>query len=191
MRQTTQSSVPDAVEVEKSPSAVPEGSLAGTVPPEAIRQLFIDLLREGYIIRSWAVGESMSPCIKKGDLLVVKPIALEEAEIGEIVAFRREESHSVLTTHRVIQKGKERGRRYVITKGDRNIYRDFPLVSPVDVLGKVVGIERKGQVISLETPFYCLRGYLKARLSLGLWILGVLKRKIRLLSESGPSGKDD
>ncbi len=168
-----------------------KASMAGTVPPEAIRQLFIDLLREGYIIRSWAVGESMSPCIKKGDLLVVKPIALEEAEIGEIVAFRRDESHSVLTTHRVIQKGKERGRRYLITKGDRNIYRDFPLVSPVDVLGKVVGIERKGQVISLETPFHRLRGYLKARLSLGLWILGVLKRKIRLLSESGPSGKDD
>ena len=176
--------------MEKIPSAVPEGILAGTVPPEAIRQLFIDLLREGYIIRSWAVGESMSPCIKKGDLLVVKPITLEEAEIGEIVAFRRDESQSVLTTHRVVQKGKEGGRGYVITKGDRNAYRDFPL-SPQHVLGKVTGIERNGLVISLETPFYRLRGYLMARLSLGLWILGVLKRKIGLLSESGPSGKDD
>ncbi len=169
--------------MEKSPSAVPEGILAGTVPPEAIRQLFIDLLREGYIIRSLAAGESMSPCIKKGDLLVVKPIALEEAEIGEIVAFRRDESHSVLTTHRVIQKGKERGRRYLITKGDRNIYRDFPLVSPQEVLGQVTGIERNGQVISLETPFRRLRGYLMARLSLGLWILGVLKRKIELFKQ--------
>ncbi len=191
MKQATQSSVPDAVEVEKSPSAVPEGSLAGTVPPEAIRQLFIDLLREGYIIRSWAVGGSMSPCIKKGDLLVVKPIALEEAEIGEIVAFRRDESHSVLTTHRVIQKGKERGRRYLITKGDRNIYRDFPLVCPQEVLGKVVGIKRKGQVISLESPFHRLYGYLRARLSLGLWILGVLKRKIGLSTGWGRNCKDD
>ncbi len=109
MRQRTQGRVQGALAMEKSPSAAPEGSLAGTVPPEAIRQLFIDLLREGYIIRSWAVGESMSPCIKKGDLLVVKPIALEEAEIGEIVAFRRDESHSVLTTHRVIQKAKSAG----------------------------------------------------------------------------------
>ncbi len=177
--------------MEKSPSAVPEGILAGTVPPEAIRQLFIDLLREGYIIRSWAVGESMAPCIKKGDLLVVKPISLKDARIGEIVAYRKDESHSVLTTHRVIQKGKDGGRRYVITKGDRNIYRDFPLVCPLAVLGKVTGIERNGQVISLETPFYRLRGYLQARLSLGLWVLGVLKRKIRLLSESEQSGKDD
>jgi len=176
--------------MEKSPSAAPEGSLAPTLPAEAIRQLFIDLLREGYIIRSLAVGESMSPSIKKGELLVVKPIALEEAEIGEIVAFRRDESHSVLTTHRVIQKGQERGRRYLITKGDRNPYRDFPL-SPQHVLGKVTGIERNGQVISLETPFYRLRGYLKARLSLGLWMLGVLKRKMVLLSESGQRGKDD
>ncbi len=191
MRQNAQGHVQGVVEMEKGPSAAPEGILAGTVPPEAIRQLFIDLLREGYRIRSWAVGGSMSPCIKKGDLLVVKPIAFEEAEIGEIVAFRRDESQSVLTTHRVVQQGKDGDQRYLITKGDRNLYRDFPLVSPVDVLGKVVGIERKGQLISLETPFYRLRGYLIARLSLGLWILGVLKRKIGLFNESGPSGNDD
>ncbi len=191
MRQTTQSSVPGASVMEKSPSAVPEDILAGTVAPEAIRQLFIDLLREGYIIRSWAVGGSMSPCIKKGDLLVVKPIGFKEVRIGEIVAYLRDESHSVLTTHRVVQQGKDGDQRYLITKGDRNVYRDLPLVSPQDILGKVVGIERKGQLISLETPFYRLRGYLKARLSLGLWILGVFKRKIGLLSESGPSGKDD
>ena len=178
------------METEIGHSAVPEGSLAPTLPAEAINQLFINLLREGYAIRCLAVGESMSPSIKKGDLLVVKPIAFEEAEIGEIVAFRRDESQSALTTHRVIQKGKEHGHRYIITKGDRNLYRDFPL-SPQHVLGKVVGIERKGQLISLETPFYRLCGYLKARLSLGLWILGVLKRKIGLLTESGQSGRDD
>ena len=182
MKQATQSSVPDAAVMENS--AVPEGILAGTISPEAIRQLFIDLLREGHVIRSWAVGGSMSPCIKKGDLLSVKPISLEQAGIGEIVAYRKDESHSVLTTHRVVARGKDQGQCYLITKGDRNLYRDFPL-SPQDVLGKVVGIERKGQVISLETPFYRLHGYLRARLSLGLWILGVLKRKIGLLSESG------
>jgi signal peptidase I len=133
----------------------------------------------------------MSPSIQKGELLIVKPIALEEAEIGEIVAFRRDESQSVLTTHRVIQKGKEGGQRYIITKGDRNPYRDFPLLSSQELLGKVTGIERNGQVISLESPFYRIRGFLMARLSLGLWILGVLKRKMVLLSESGQRGKDD
>ena len=114
---------------------------------------------------------------------MVKPISLEEARIGDIVAYRRDESHSVLTNHRVIRIGKDRGQRYLITKGDRNIYRDFPLISPEDVLGKVVSIERNGRVTSLETPFYRLLGYLKARLSLGLWILGVLKRKISLLNQ--------
>jgi len=179
------------METGKGRSAAPEGNIAPTVPTELSRQLFIDLLREGYAIRCLAVGESMSPCIKKGDLLMVKPISFEEAGIGEIVAYRKDESHSVLTTHRVVQQGKDGDQRYLITKGDRNIYRDFPLVSPVDVLGKVVGIERKGQLISLETPFYRLCGYLMARLSLGLWILGVLKRKIGLFNESGQSGKDD
>ena len=115
--------------------------------------------------------------------MIVKPNALEEEELGEIVAFRRDESQSVLTTHRVVQKGKDGGLRYVITKGDRNVYRDLPLVSSQEVLGKVVGIKRNGQVISLESPFYRLRGYLIARLSLGLWILGVLKRKISPLNK--------
>ena len=179
------------MEMEKSRIAVPEVRVAATLQAEAIRQLFINLLREGHVIRSLAVGNSMSPSIKKGDLLVVKPLLLEEAEIGEIVAFRRDESQSVLTTHRVIQKGKERGQRYIITKGDRNPYRDFPLLSSQELLGKVTGIERNGQVISLESPFYRIRGYLMARLSLGLWILGVLKRKMVLLSESGRNGKDD
>ena len=163
---------------------------ADTVAPEAIQHLFIDLLREGYIIRSWAVGGSMAPCINKGDVLMVRPIAFGEAGIGEIVAYRKDESHSVLTTHRVVARGKDADRGYLITQGDQNAYRDFP-ISPRDILGKVVGIERKGQLISLETPFYRLRGYLIARLSLGLWILGVLKRKIRLFHESGRSGNDD
>jgi signal peptidase I len=173
----------------KGPSAAPEDILTRTAP-EAIRQLFIDLLEEGYIIRSLAAGESMTPCIKKGDLLVVKPIVLEEARIGEVVAFRKEESHSVLTTHRVVARGKDGGQRCLITQGDRNLYRDLPL-SPQDVLGKVVGIERKGQLISLETPFYRLRGYLIARWSMGLWILGVLKRKLQLFNQSGRSGNND
>ena len=177
--------------MEKNRSAVPEVRVAPILQAEAIRQLFINLLREGHVIRSLAVGASMSPSIKKGELLIVKPIALEEAEIGEIVAFRRDESQSVLTTHRVIQKGQERDQRYIITKGDRNPNRDLPLVSSQELLGKVTGIERNGQVISLESPFYRLRGYLIARLSLGLWILGVLKRKMVLLSESGQRGKDD
>jgi len=179
------------MEMEKNRTAVPEVRVAPILQAEAIRQLFINLLREGHVIRSLAVGASMSPSIKKGELLIVKPIALEEAEIGEIVAFRRDESQSVLTTHRVIQKGKERDRRYIITKGDRNPYRDLPLVSSQEVLGKVVGIERFGQVISLESPFYRVRGYLKARWSLGLWILRVLKRKIFASDQFGQNGKDE
>ncbi len=123
--------------------------------------------------------------------MIVKPIELEEAEIGEIVAFRKDENHTVLTTHSVIQKVKERGQRYIITKGDRNPYRDFPLLSSQELLGKVTGIKRNGQVISLESPFYRIRGFLMARLSLGLWMVGVLTRKIGLFNELGQSGKDD
>lgn len=149
--------------------------------PEAVRRLLIDVLRAGYRIRSWARAESMSPLIRKGDLLTVKPITFAEAQIGDVVAFRRDERQSVLTTHRVIQKGRDHGRAYLITKGDRSLYRDLPTVVPEQILGKVVAIEKQGRVISLETPRHRLVAYLMARRSLGLWILRVVWSKILAL----------
>ncbi len=98
-----------------------------SIPDEAIRQMFTDLLRDGHCIRSPARAESMSPFIRQGDFLTVKPITFAEAQIGDIVAYRRDETESVLTTHRVVQKGRDGEGPYLITKGDRSrllrIYR--------------------------------------------------------------------
>lgn len=141
------------------------------IPAEAIRQMFIDLLRDGHCIRSPARGESMSPSIRKGDVLTVRPITFAEAKIGDILAYRRDVPESGLTTHRVIQKGRDDEGSYIITKGDRSRFRDFPIKCPTEVYGKIVSRERHGRLISLETRFHRVLGYLIALLSLGVWHL--------------------
>ncbi len=139
-----------------------------TIPAEAIRQMFIDLLRDGHRIRSPARAESMSPFIRRGDFLTVKPITFAEAQIGDIVAYRRDETDSVLTTHRVIQKGRDGEGPYLITKGDRSRFRDLTIKCPTEVYGKIVSLARNGRLISLETHFHRVLGYLIARCSLAL-----------------------
>ncbi|MFQ5857611.1 MAG: hypothetical protein ACE5LU_18555 [Anaerolineae bacterium] len=110
----------------------------------------------------------MSPFIRKGDVLTVKPVTFVEAKIGDVLAYRRDETESVLTTHRVIEKGRDGEGPYIITKGDRSRFRDLPITCPAHVYGKVVSMERNGRRISLETPFHRVLGYLTARGSLAL-----------------------
>ena len=138
---------------------------------DAVRHTFIDLLRDGYWIRSPARANSMSLLIRKGDRLTVKPLTFGEAAIGDILAYRRDPALSVLTTHRMIQKGRDGEGPFIITKGDQSLFRDPPIRCPTHVYGKVVCVERNGRLIFLETPFRRLLGYFRARLSLGAWSL--------------------
>ncbi len=146
-------------------------ALATSTLAEGVQDLFIRLLKEGRSLRCVVNGGSMVPCIRKGDFLTVKPITFAEVQIGDIVAYRRDETESVLTTHRVIQKGRDGEGPYLITKGDRSRFRDFPIKCPTDVYGKIVSRERHGRLISLETHFHRVLGYLIALLSLGVWHL--------------------
>ena len=138
---------------------------------EAVRQTFIELLRNGHCIRSPARANSMSPLIRKGDLLTVEPITFAQARIGNILACRRDEGESVLTTHRLIQRGEDAEGPYLVTKGDRNYFRDLPIRQPAHVYGKVISVEKKGRLISLETPLHRLLACFLARLSLGFCYL--------------------
>jgi len=142
--------------------------LATATLAKGIQDLFIRLLQEGQSLSCVVNGGSMVPCIRKGDFVTVKPITFAEAQIGDIVAYRRGETERVLTTHRVIQKGRDGEGPYLITKGDRSRFLDFPIKCPTDVYGKIVSRERHGRLISLETHFHRVLGYLIARYSLAL-----------------------
>ncbi len=85
----------------------------------------------------------MIPSILDGDMVLVGPAANSEILVGDVICY--EISAGRLFLHRVIRRDGER----FVTKGDALDFTD--LVSPWQVLGKVVAIERHGRVKRLDT----------------------------------------
>ena len=68
---------------------------------------------------------SMSPALEVGDIVLVRPVRLEEVAPGEIIHFYS--SDSTPTVHRVVQVDKSPEATRVVTKGDANNAPDGPI----------------------------------------------------------------
>ena len=79
----------------------------------------------------------MIPFIWDGDRVLVSPAGGAEILVGDVICY--ETSPGRLFLHRVIKREREQ----LVTKGDALDSTD--LVSPAQVLGKVVAIERDGR----------------------------------------------
>ncbi|MDD4588477.1 MAG: signal peptidase I [Heliobacteriaceae bacterium] len=95
---------------------------------------------------SLILSGSMEPGIRKGDLVVVKKMAGQEAKVGDILQFRQEK---IWVTHRVVDLKNRRGETLFQTKGDNNNAADQDLVQSHQVRGKVIGVIPKIGWISL------------------------------------------
>jgi signal peptidase I len=108
-----------------------------------VAELGGELLRRGAPLRIKARGGSMIPFILDGDVVRVRPAGTSEILVGDVICY--EKPPGTLFLHRVI---KRHGGQFV-TKGDALDFTD--LVSPEQVLGKAVAIERHGRVKRLDT----------------------------------------
>ncbi|MBO0467150.1 signal peptidase I [Enterococcus plantarum] len=86
-----------------------------------------------------------------GDVIIIKNIAGNEAEVGDIITFRPSIKSQSFLTHRVKEKmdhlGDTKG-TYYITQGDANLAEDVP-VSEQQVVGKkVLVIPKIGAILS-------------------------------------------
>jgi signal peptidase len=81
---------------------------------------------------------SMTPAIRTGDVIVVKPVQPGElAKEGDVITFRAKEDGSMLITHRVVGLIQVEGKTVAyMTKGDNNQSQDLTPV-PVD---RVIGL---------------------------------------------------
>jgi hypothetical protein len=113
---------------------------------EEAPRVFIDLLRSGYRVRSEAKGESMLPRIRPGDLLTVEPAPLSALRVGDIVVFGPIEYVSdTLTTHRVVQTGREAARPFIETRSDAEGWSGVgEIIFPEQVYGRIIRIQRSG-----------------------------------------------
>jgi len=82
---------------------------------------------------------SMEPLIKPGDVILVKKINGQEAQIGDIIQYRLDE---VYVAHRVVAVVKGKGELFQ-TKGDNNSSADSQYVEPGQIKGKVIHIVPK------------------------------------------------
>ena len=103
---------------------------AGSV---AFHLLSSDLISAGHGLRFQAVGRSMLPTIKDGEVVHVKPVATNMLRVGDIILLRTEEQ---FRAHRIIRK---RGQCF-ITRGDAG----------VDTDGEIRGNEILGRITAKE-----------------------------------------
>ncbi len=80
---------------------------------------------------------SMSGTYDIGDVVVVRPVAVDELGVGDVITFHPAADDPALTTHRIeaITVGSE-GRSFV-TRGDANNAADLSPVQPGQVVGEV------------------------------------------------------
>ena len=80
---------------------------------------------------------SMTPAIRTGDVVVVRPIAPTEAAIGDIVTFKDPAGSGRLLVHRVRAIARSGDQVEVITKGDANNTQEGWKVAADGTIGTV------------------------------------------------------
>lgn len=100
----------------------------------------------------------MFPYLRQGDTAVVRSVAGEDLEIGDIIVFSKAER---FFAHRIIRK---QSPEILICKGDSMPEIDSP-VSMENVYGKIIAIERGRRFIDFETSFRRKLHYWLARFS--------------------------
>ena len=120
----------------------------------------IELLRNRNMIRFQAPGVSMSPFFRHHEVITVKPCSHRDILFGDIILYSgfgngaprlSDPIKGKKIVHRFLWRREVEGELRLITKGDNNYHCDSP-VSPHQVLGKVVKIEKNGWKLRLDTP---------------------------------------
>lgn len=82
-------------------------------------------------------GGSMEPTLRRGDLVVVRPVAPDAVGVGAIVTYQLESGQPTVATHRVVATGVLDGRRVYRTQGDANDTADVDWVLPDQLRGEL------------------------------------------------------
>ena len=113
------------------------------LPNAELGSLMAEVLEKGENFRFRALGWSMAPFIKPGDMLLIEPIGERKPSLGEVVAFSLPGSGGY-RVHRVVQRLAEG----FLIKGD-NMDQADGIVTFECILGKVKIVLRRGKKVRL------------------------------------------
>ncbi len=141
--------------------------------------LSTDILGQGSCLRFRAMGNSMAPFIRNGDVVLVEPRKASELRVGDIVFYRRNGGLHVV--HRVVGRSEADGSLALTTKGDNLRYLDAT-VFPEQVLGRVVQIESQDRELWIgDRASYTLNRLLLYTSFGGGYTRGALRRSLAKL----------
>ena len=90
-------------------------------------------------------GFSMWPFLKAGEKLLIKKFSIEDLRVGDIIIYRADNQ---LVCHRLVKRSKTENGHLLFARGDNS--SSLPtLVTEQMFLGKIIGIIKNGQAISL------------------------------------------
>jgi hypothetical protein len=89
----------------------------------------------------------MHPFIQDGDIIVVEPAEFPHLRLGEIVLYHV--SGEAVLAHRIVGRMQQDGTDYLLARGDATWGLDGA-VSPVQILGRITAVERRGRLIRLD-----------------------------------------
>jgi hypothetical protein len=115
---------------------------SGTVGNGLVPPLLTDLLRGGLAVRLEVTGHSMTPVVRRGDVVTITPHRGARLSLGDVVAFVP--GRGRLTVHRIV--GRAAG--YLLPRGDAAPTADPPITRD-DVLGVVTRVERRDRRVGI------------------------------------------
>ena len=122
----------------------------------AFADLSTDLLMSGRSVRFRARGTSMSPLVRDGDIVLVRPVGAGSIRVGDLAFCRIEPGRAIV--HRVIRKqAGPAGIRFTV-QGDQRARPDG-VIAEAEVFGRVVAINRDGVHIGTGGPMARLLGW--------------------------------
>ncbi|HEY3414880.1 MAG TPA: GNAT family N-acetyltransferase [Armatimonadota bacterium] len=132
-------------------------------PATSLNPAKIDLLRKALTVAPMTLdltGLSMFPSIRAGDRCRVVSVDPDSIQVGDIILTTRE---TRLFAHRVLAIRSGPAKQWIV-KGDTLLVPDPP-VQAEDILGQVIGLDRRGRFIDLRTPARRRLGAAMARIS--------------------------
>lgn len=94
-------------------------------------------------------SDSMRPTLRAGDLLVLRPLALDDARDGDILTFPDPGAPGRTLTHRLVTQTPRDGDVLVETRGDANSGSETWLAGPDDVVHTVaVRVPHAGRAVA-------------------------------------------
>ena len=137
-----------------------------------LSELFQEILEKGGFLRFRALGGSMFPFIRSGDIVTAEPIPPENLNVGQVLFYYKDGNFFV---HRLKEKS---GNSLMITRGDNLPFNDH-FITPSEVLGKIIMIERKGKRIDMESGLMRLMNWTIARIPI-YWIIRFMSFGVRI-----------